>query len=71
MSHKRRLLDVLQQAAARPVSPRALVEAGIQDPGNAIFELERAGYRIERIYAEDPAGGRRFVGYRLYRDAQP
>jgi DNA-directed RNA polymerase subunit RPC12/RpoP len=70
ISPEHRLLDVLQQAAARPVSPHALAEAGIHDPANAIFQLERAGYRIERTYAQAPDGGRRFVGYRLYRDTR-
>lgn len=70
VSPERRLLTILQQSAARPVGRSALAQAGIQDPAKAIFELERAGYRIERTYAEADDGGRRFVGYRLCRDIE-
>jgi hypothetical protein len=61
---ERRLIDVLREADGRPVAPQALAQAGIDDPASAIFELERAGYRIERAYA-DASTGRRFLGYRL------
>ncbi len=64
-SAERRLLGVLREADGRPVGPQALAQAGIDDPANAIFELERAGYRIERAYA-DVSTGRRFLGYRLW-----
>lgn len=67
-SAERRLLSVLREADGRPVGPRALAQAGIDDPANAIFELERAGYRIERAYA-DVSTSRRFLGYRLRRSA--
>lgn len=70
VSPERRLLTILQQSAARPVGRSALAQAGIHDPAKAIFELERAGYRIERTYAEADDGGRRFVGYRLCRDVE-
>src|SRR5687767_786141 len=46
-SAERRLLGVLREADGRPVGLRALAEAGIDDPANAIYELERAGHRIE------------------------
>jgi hypothetical protein len=67
-SAERRLLSVLREADGRPVGPRALAQAGIDDPANAIFELERAGYRIERAYA-DMSTSRRFLGYRLWGSA--
>ena len=47
-------------SCARPTGarrPAALAEAGIDDPANAIYELERAGHRIEREYAEVTTAG--------------
>lgn len=64
-SAERRLLGVLREADGRPVGLHALVEAGIDDPANTIYELERAGHRIEREYAELTTGRRRLLGYRL------
>jgi hypothetical protein len=64
-STERRLLGVLREADGRPVGLHALAEAGIEDPANAIYELERAGHRIEREYAELTTGRRRLLGYRL------
>lgn len=64
-SAERRLLAVLRKAGGRPVEPLVLAQAGIYDPANAIFELERAGYRIERVFAEVSSGQRRFLGYRF------
>ena len=71
-SSERRLLGVLREADG-PVGVRALAQAGVEDPANAIYELERAGHRIEREYAETGTGRRRFLGYRLRRgaDRQP
>lgn len=63
-SPERRLLGLLREAGGRPVGLNALAEAGIDDPANAIYELERAGHRIDRAYADVPAG-RRLLGYRL------
>jgi hypothetical protein len=64
-SPERRLLGVLREADGRPVGLSALAQAGIDDPANAIYELERAGHRIEREYAEMSTGRRRLLGYRL------
>jgi hypothetical protein len=66
-SAERRLLGVLREADGTAVGLRALAEAGIDDPANAIYELERAGHCIEREYAEVSAGRRRLLGYRLRR----
>ena len=66
-STERRLLGVLRAADGRPVGLHALAEAGIDDPANAIDELERAGHCIEREYAEVTTGRRRLLGYRLRR----
>lgn len=67
-SAEHRLLGVLREADGEPVALRMLNQAGIDDPANAIFELEQAGHRIERAYA-DANGRRRFLGYRLRRAA--
>lgn len=64
-SAERRLLGVLREADGNPVGLNALSEAGIEDPANAIYELERAGHRIDREYAEITTGKRRLLGYRL------
>ncbi len=67
---ERRLLGVLREADGRPVGPGALANAGISDPANAIDQLERAGHRIERAYADASIGPRRFLGYHLGPDRQ-
>ncbi|HWC27421.1 MAG TPA: hypothetical protein VG474_12615 [Solirubrobacteraceae bacterium] len=64
-SPERRLLGVLREADGRPVGLHALAQAGIDDPANAIYELERAGHCIERAYADVSSGRRRLLGYRL------
>jgi hypothetical protein len=68
-SAERRLLGVLRDADGQPVAKQVLSDAGIDDPANAIFELEQAGHRIERAYADASDGRRRFLGYRLRRGA--
>lgn len=69
-SPERRLLGVLRDADGQPVAKQALSEAGIDDPAHTIFELEQAGHRIERAYADASDGRRRFLGYRLRRGAK-
>jgi hypothetical protein len=69
-SAERRLLGVLHEADGQPVARQALSAAGIDDPAGAIFELEQAGHRIERAYADASDGRRRFLGYRLRRSAK-
>ena len=64
-SSERRLLGVLRAADGRAVGLTAISDAGIEDPANAIYELERAGHRIEREYVELATGRRRLLGYRL------
>jgi hypothetical protein len=68
-SAERRLLCVLRDADGEPVAKQVLADAGIEDPANTIFELEQAGHRIERAYADSSDGRRRFLGYRLRRGA--
>ena len=69
-SAERKLLGVLRQADGEPVARHALAAAGITDPAGTIFELEQAGHRIERAYADASDGRRRFLGYRLRRGAK-
>ena len=64
-SSERRLLGVLRAAEGRAVGLTAISDAGIGDLANAIYELERAGHRIEREYVELATGRRRLLGYRL------
>ena len=66
-SAERKLLGVLRDADGEPVARQALSAAGIDDPAGTIFELEQAGHRIERAYADASDGRRRFLGYRLRR----
>jgi len=66
-SPERRLLGVLREADGEPVAKQMLADAGIDDPAHTIFELEQAGHRIERAYADASDGRRRFLGYRLRR----
>ena len=68
-SAERKLLGVLREADGKPVARQALSAAGIDDPAGPIFELEQAGHRIERAYADASDGRRRFLGYRLRRSA--
>lgn len=66
-SARRTLLGVLRDADGEPVARQELSAAGIDDPAGTIFELEQAGHRIERAYADSSDGRRRFLGYRLRR----
>ena len=68
-SAERKLLGVLREADGEPVARQELSAAGIADPAGTIFELEQAGHRIERAYADASDGRRRFLGYRLRRGA--
>ena len=69
-SAERKLLGVLHEADGEPVARQALSAAGIDDPAGTIFELEQAGHRIERAYADASDGRRRFLGYRLRHSAK-
>ena len=56
---------MLRAAGGHAVGLPAISDAGIEDPANAIYELERAGHCIEREYVELASGRRRLLGYRL------
>ena len=45
-----RLLDLLQEAGAEPVTLDELEIVGVIDPARALFELERAGHAVHRVY---------------------
>ena len=62
---QRQLLRLLREAGDVPVSIEALRDHGIENPGTAIYELELAGYSIERSYTHPSSGGRRLIGFRL------
>ena len=69
-SAERKLLGVLRRANGRPVARQTISDAGIDDPAATIFELEQAGHRIERAYADASDGRRRFLGYLLRRSTK-
>jgi biotin operon repressor len=54
------LLRVLRDAGDRPVGIPELREQGIANPAATIYELEIAGYEIDRVYRHG-----RLVGVRL------
>ena len=59
------LVAMLPATGERPVGMGQLVGAGITSPAQRIYELELAGYRIERVRVADPDGKRPVMGYRL------
>ena len=60
------MLRVLRDAGDRPVSLAELRERGIGNPGAVIYELELAGYEIDRVHRHG-----RLVGVRLGATAAP
>ena len=60
------LLKALQDAGDRPVSLPELRERGIANPAAMIYELEIAGYEIDRVHRHG-----RLVGVRLGARAEP
>jgi biotin operon repressor len=54
------MLRVLRDAGDRPVSLPELRERGIANPAAVIYELELAGYEIDRVHRHG-----RLVGVRL------
>ena len=60
------VLRVLRDAGDRPVSLAELRERGIANPGAVIYELELAGYEIDRVHRHG-----RLVGVRLGASAAP
>jgi hypothetical protein len=60
------LLKALRDAGDRPVSLPELRERGIANPAAMIYELEIAGYEIDRVHRHG-----RLVGVRLGARAEP
>jgi biotin operon repressor len=60
------LLKALRDAGDRPVSLPELRERGIANPAAMIYELEIAGYEIDRVHRHG-----RLVGVRLGARAAP
>jgi biotin operon repressor len=60
------VLRVLRDAGDRPVSLAELRERGIANPAAVIYELELAGYQIDRVHHHG-----RLLGVRLGSTAEP
>ncbi len=60
------VLRVLRDAGERPVSLVEMREGGIVNPASAIYELELAGYPIDRVHRHG-----RLLGVRLMESAEP
>ncbi len=60
------VLRRLRDAGDRPVSLVEMREAGIVNPASAIYELELAGYPIDRVHRHG-----RLLGVRLVETAEP
>jgi biotin operon repressor len=60
------VLRVLRDAGDRPVSLAELRERGIANPAAVIYELELAGYEIDRVHRHG-----RLLGVRLVSEREP
>ena len=60
------MLRALRDAGDRPVSLPELRERGIANPAAVIYELELAGYEIDRVHRHG-----RLVGVRLFGGGVP
>ena len=60
------VLRVLRDAGDRPVSLPELRERGIANPAAVIYELELAGYGIDRVHRQG-----RLLGVRLGSEREP
>lgn len=58
------LLAILDAENGLPVSFAALAARGVPRPATLVYELEVAGYSIERVYAPRSSGARPLVGVR-------
>jgi hypothetical protein len=66
-----RMLELFDAAASRPLTLADLQDGGVAMPGQALYELQLAGYRIARVYGRDEARRRTLLGYRLDRFGGP
>lgn len=60
-----RMLELFDTAASRPLTFAELQDGGVAMPGQALYELQLAGYRIARVYGRDEAQRRILLGFRL------
>ncbi len=51
-----RALELLQRNNVRPVTAAALRSRGVRAPAQAVYDLQLAGYPIDRVTAPDPRG---------------
>jgi len=58
------LLALLEADQTGSITIAALREGGIKAPGQAVYDLQLAGYAVERVSCAAPGGGRT-LGYRL------
>jgi hypothetical protein len=65
-----RALALLEGDQAGSVTIAALRERGVKAPAQAMYDLQLAGYAIDRISCTDPRGHRTF-GYRLHGSPAP
>jgi hypothetical protein len=65
-----RVLALLGDDRARPVTIGELRERGVKTPGQAIYALQLAGHQIDRVPFQH-ANGRRTIGYRLHAPPAP
>ena len=65
-----RALALLEGDGAGSVTIAALRERGVKAPAQAMYDLQLAGYAIDRISCTDPRGHRTF-GYRLHGSPAP
>lgn len=66
-----RMLELFDIAASRPLTLADLQDGGVAMPGQALYELQLAGYQIARVYGRDETQRRTLIGYRLDRFGGP
>jgi hypothetical protein len=65
-----RLLTLLEADRTGALTTAALRERGFEAPAQMVYELQLAGYEIDRVPCEHP-DGRRILGYRLRGSSAP
>ena len=60
------MLALLEGDHTGAVTIATLRECGVKSPAQAVYELQLAGYPIDRVSCTD-TGGRKTLGYRLQR----
>jgi TPP-dependent 2-oxoacid decarboxylase len=65
---QRQVLKLLSGPGSAALTMAEMRERGVRAPGQAIYELELAGYPVERVYRDADARHNRVLGYRLATD---